>query len=126
MLLVHLSDLHCGGDTFSSRILARAIREVNHLEPDVVVITGDITNSGLIDEYKLASRYIDRINCDRVLVGSGNHDFQHTGFLLWEHFFSPPEKMIIGKIMISHLRTARPIEVRVKSVIASSCGSMRF
>lgn len=108
MLLVHLSDLHCGGDTFSPKILEKAIREVNHLRPDVIVITGDITNSGLIDEYKLASRYIKKFKCEKVLVGSGNHDYQHTGFLLWGHFFPPPEKMILEKVMISHLRTARP------------------
>lgn len=108
MLLVHLSDLHCGGDTFSLKILEKAIKEVNHLRPDVIVITGDITNSGLIDEYKLASRYIKKLKCDRILVGSGNHDFLHTGFLLWEHFFPPPEKVAFGKVMISHLRTARP------------------
>ncbi len=108
MLLVHLSDLHCGGDTFSPKALERAIREINHLGPDVVVITGDITNSGLIDEYELASKYLKKLECDRVLVGSGNHDFQHTGFLLWEHFFPPPKKMTFGEVMISHLRTARP------------------
>jgi len=108
MLLVHLSDLHCGADTFSPNMLETAIKEINGLKPDIVVITGDVTNTGLIDEYKMAARYIGRFKCDRVLVGSGNHDYEHTGFLLWEHFFPPPEKLEFEDVMISHLRTARP------------------
>jgi len=108
MLLVHLSDLHCGADTFSPKMLETAIREINGLRPDAIVITGDVTNMGLIDEYKLAARYIKKFKCDRVLIGSGNHDFEHTGFLLWDHFFPPPEMVTFENFMISHLRTARP------------------
>lgn len=108
MLLIHLSDLHCGADTFSPRMLKTAIREINRLRPDAIVITGDITNTGLIDQYELAARYIKKFKCERVLIGSGNHDFEHTGFLLWEHFFPPPEMVIFEDVMISHLRTARP------------------
>jgi 3',5'-cyclic AMP phosphodiesterase CpdA len=89
-------------------MLKTAIREINRLRPDAIVITGDITNTGLIDQYELAARYIKKFKCERVLIGSGNHDFEHTGFLLWEHFFPPPEMVIFEDVMISHLRTARP------------------
>ena len=106
--MVHLSDLHCGAATFSPKMLETAIREINGLRPDAIVITGDITNAGLIDEYKLAARYVKKLKCDRVLIGSGNHDFEHTGFLLWDHFFPRPEMVTFENFMISHLRTARP------------------
>lgn len=108
MLLVHLSDLHCGRNSFSPRILERAIKEINSLEPDVIVVTGDITNGGLIDEYKLAAKHIRKFKCDKILLGSGNHDFEHTGFLLWEHFFPKPEMLTLKDTLIAHLRTARP------------------
>jgi Icc protein len=108
MLLVHLSDLHCGAETFSPKMLATAIKEINALKPDVVIVTGDVTNSGLLDEYKLAARYIGKLRCGRVLVGSGNHDYEHTGFLLWDHFFPRPEMLVLDELLIAHLRTARP------------------
>lgn len=107
-MLVHLSDLHCGRNSFSPRTLERAIKEINSLEPDVIVITGDITNGGLIDEYKLAAKHIRKLKCEKILLGSGNHDFQHTGFLLWEHFFPKPEMLTLKDTLIAHLRTARP------------------
>lgn len=108
MLLVHLSDLHCGAETFSHKTLETAIREINALKPDVIVITGDITNMGIIDQYELAAKYIKKFKCDRVLIGSGNHDFDHTGFLLWDHFFPRPEMATFENFMIGQLRTARP------------------
>jgi 3',5'-cyclic AMP phosphodiesterase CpdA len=108
MLLVHLSDLHCGAETFSPKTLETAIREINALKPDAIVITGDITNMGIIDQYELAAKYIKKFKCDRVLMGSGNHDFDHTGFLLWDHFFPRPEMTTFENFMIGQLRTARP------------------
>jgi Icc protein len=108
MLLVHLSDLHCGAETFSPETLETAIKEINALKPDVVVITGDITNMGIIDQYELAAGYIKKFKCDQVLMGSGNHDFDHTGFLLWDHFFPRPEMATFENFMIGKLRTARP------------------
>ena len=108
MLLVHLSDLHCGAETFSHKTLETAIREINALKPDAVVITGDITNIGIIDQYELAAKYIKKFKCDRVLIGSGNHDFDHTGFLLWDHFFPRPEMTTFENFMIGQLRTSRP------------------
>lgn len=108
MLIVHLSDLHCGAGTFSDKALQTAVEEINKLGPEVVIITGDITDAGLVEQFKLAAKRIRGLRCDKVFVGSGNHDFEHTGFLVWEHFFPRPEKVVFDDFMISHLRTARP------------------
>ena len=63
--IVQLSDLHCGQQFFLPQQLERAIAEVNELEPDVVVISGDLTSHGFKDEYALAREYLDG---DRVRV----------------------------------------------------------
>ena len=56
--IVQLSDLHCGQQFFLPQHLERAIAEVNEMEPDVVVISGDLTSNGFKDEYVLARDYL--------------------------------------------------------------------
>ena len=36
---------------------------INRLEPDLVVITGDLTENGFSAEYDGVKRFIDRIEC---------------------------------------------------------------
>src|SRR6185312_10540707 len=44
--IVQISDLHCGTQFFLPNLLERAITEVNDMEPDIVVISGDLTTFG--------------------------------------------------------------------------------
>ena len=72
--VAQLSDLHCGSQHFVPTLLERAIVEVNELDPDVVVISGDLTADGLRGEYVEAREAIDGIACERLVVIPGNHD----------------------------------------------------
>ena len=73
--IAQLSDLHCGQQFFLPDLLERAIVEINDVQPDVVVCSGDLTSHGFKDEYALAKRYLDAIEClqragvDLVLSG---------------------------------------------------------
>jgi len=71
--IVQLSDLHCGQQFFLPQHLERAISETNELEPDVVVISGDLTSNGFKDEYALARDYLNRIECGSMVVIPGGH-----------------------------------------------------
>ena len=51
MKIVQLSDVHFGSQ-FRSDIFDKVIEEVNDLSPDAVIITGDLTNEGLKEEYE--------------------------------------------------------------------------
>ena len=62
--IAHLSDLHCGGQYFVPGLLERAISEINDLEPDIVVCSGDLTTFGFKHEYEEARRYLDKVECD--------------------------------------------------------------
>ena len=42
--IVQISDLHTGFSEFREDILLRAINKINKLQPDAVVISGDITD----------------------------------------------------------------------------------
>src|SRR6185312_14528357 len=85
--IIQISDLHCGTQFFLPNLLERAITEVNDLEPDIVVVSGDLTTFGFKEEYALAKDYIDRINCDCVVIIPGNHDSRNVGYVHFEELF---------------------------------------
>ena len=66
--IAHLSDLHCGSPAFQADLLERAIEEINELQPAVAVISGDLTTDGYEREYIAAREYLDRIECEDLIV----------------------------------------------------------
>src|SRR3569833_2915525 len=85
--IAQLSDLHCGQQFFLPELLERAITEINDLQPDVVVCSGDLTSHGFKDEYALAREYLDGIDCKNVVVIPGNHDSRNVGYVHFEELF---------------------------------------
>jgi 3',5'-cyclic AMP phosphodiesterase CpdA len=85
--IAQISDLHCGETHFVPNLLERAISEVNDLEPDVVVVSGDLTTFGFKEEYALAKEYLDRVECESLVVIPGNHDSRNVGYVHFEELF---------------------------------------
>jgi len=110
MIIAQLSDIHCGSaETFLKDKLALAIREVNRLNPDVVVLSGDLTENGFKNEFEEAKRFIDQIKCRRKIITMGNHDAKYTGFLIFEDIFGLPSGTYSNKnYTIIYANTARP------------------
>ncbi len=108
LLLVHMSDIHCG-PKFKGEKLQQTINEINALDPAVVVVTGDLTEDGTLDEYQMAKRYLEQLHCERLVVGSGNHDSRTTGYLLFPRFFGEPSSVTrIQDVQLIMLNTSRP------------------
>ncbi|MGC9271169.1 phosphodiesterase [Acidiphilium sp.] len=84
MLIAHLSDLHIrpfglpANRVVETNMMAeRAVRQLARLAPAAVVITGDLTDSGEIEEYAELRRLLEgRLGCP-IYVVPGNHD--HRG-----------------------------------------------
>ena len=93
-VIAHLSDLHMGSQYFVANLLDRALVEVNDLAPDVVVVTGDLTNMGYRQEFREAREYIDRLTCPDILVVPGNHDSRNVGYAHFERLFATRETVI--------------------------------
>lgn len=87
MTIAHISDLHCGSVYHMPALANRVVDELNALEPDVVAVTGDLTDMGYRGEYLSARKLIDRIDCPRKLVLSGNHDARNVGETHFEEIF---------------------------------------
>jgi Icc protein len=87
LTICQISDIHCGNARFVPDLLDRTIIEVNRADPAVVVVSGDLTDAGYREEFEEARRYIDRIECDNVMVIPGNHDARNVGYLHFERLF---------------------------------------
>ena len=85
--IAHLSDIHCGDPHFVPDLMERAIADINALEPDIVVCSGDLTTFGFKEEYVQAKRYLDRLDCDSFVVIPGNHDSRNVGYVHFEELF---------------------------------------
>jgi 3',5'-cyclic AMP phosphodiesterase CpdA len=73
--IAHVSDTHFGGPPDAT---ARAERVLAHLlamdpRPDALVVSGDIADHGLAEEYADARRVLDAWPGPRI-IGTGNHD----------------------------------------------------
>src|ERR671933_2068886 len=107
--IVQLSDLHCGQQFFLPNLLERAIAEVNELEPDVVVCSGDLTSHGFKDEYALAKRYLDQIECDSLVVIPGNHDSRNVGYVHFEELFGTRNSVLrVGGVTVVAVDSTEP------------------
>lgn len=107
MRLVQLSDLHFGS-LFLQDVFDAVVDEVNKLGPDAIVITGDLTDEGILPQFEKARSEIGRFNCDNVIVIAGNHDYRHTGYLLFKKFFPTKHVYEFDDAVILTLGTARP------------------
>jgi len=85
--IAQISDLHCGSPHFVPSLLDRALVEINDLQPDLVIVSGDLTGDGLRGEYELARKYLDRVECEHMLVIPGNHDSRNVGYVHFEEMF---------------------------------------
>jgi 3',5'-cyclic-AMP phosphodiesterase len=87
LTIAQISDLHCGSPHFVESLLERAIVELNDLEPDVVIVSGDLTGDGLRGEYMEAHDALGKIACKRKIVIPGNHDSRNVGYVHFEELF---------------------------------------
>ena len=85
--IAHISDVHCGGAHFVPSLMDRAIAEINEMEPDLVVCSGDLTTFGFKQEYLEAKGYLQKIECEAFVVIPGNHDSRNVGYVHFEQLF---------------------------------------
>ncbi len=108
MIIIQLSDLHVGSQ-FQPELFETVVKEVNELNPDVIVITGDLTNEGLMKEYEKCKSLLTKFNTKKIFTISGNHDYRNTGYLLFKKFF-PFETIneLDDEVVLVTLGTSRP------------------
>jgi Icc protein len=111
--IVQISDIHVGSGLFRPELLDAAIEETNALEPDLVAIAGDLTMEGYRWEFEEAKGYLDRLDCENVVVVPGNHDAKNVGYRHFEEFFGLREGAVTltvpeGEAKIVALDSTKP------------------
>ena len=122
-VVAQLSDLHCGSPYFDGALLETAVAETIALEPDLVVVGGDLTAEGYAHEFREAAQHLQPLTDAglRVIVIPGNHDSKNVGYLHYRDTFGPGD--VAGKgDSVLHLTSAPatdPLSVRVVAVDSS-------
>lgn len=73
MLIAQLSDIHAAPDNDNLQRLHRAINWLRELSPDLLVVSGDLTDDGWGAGYRAIDRALQRLAC-RSLILPGNAD----------------------------------------------------
>lgn len=85
------------------------LENINRSSPDIIVITGDLTENGLAAEYNGAKKFIDRIECKNKVIVPGNHDSRNAGYLFFEDLFKTRSTSgQFGEITVVGLDSSQP------------------
>jgi len=102
-VVAQLSDLHCGSPFFDAGLLETAVNETIGLNPDLVVIGGDLTAEGYAGEFRMAQEFLEPLFQAgfTMLVIPGNHDSKNVGYLHFRDTFGVGDAAEKGDRVIS-------------------------
>jgi len=69
--IVHLSDLHFG--RINAAVIGPLVSTINNIKPDVVAVSGDLTQRARSHQFKEARAFLDQLPRPQIVV-PGNHD----------------------------------------------------
>lgn len=85
--IVHLSDLHLGGSDFVPLWGEQVVETVNAVNPEILIVTGDLTTEGHVDEYEQVNNYLRKFKPANRIIVPGNHDSRNEGYTIFEEIF---------------------------------------
>lgn len=88
-VILHLSDTHFFGWAMRPGLAERIVEEAWDLSPDLVVVSGDLTQRAFHRQFQAARQWLDALP-KPLLVVPGNHDIPL--FHLWERLRRPLDR----------------------------------
>ncbi len=85
--IVHISDVHFTSRHFSRELWENTVRTTKEFDPDLVVVSGDLTDDGYPHEYKAVVDRLEDLSNFRMLIVPGNHDSRNYGYKIFEKIF---------------------------------------
>jgi 3',5'-cyclic AMP phosphodiesterase CpdA len=114
--LLHLSDLHFG--KVDPKVIEPLVQTIRSLQPDLIAVSGDLTQRALTSEFEQAREFLDRLEAPKIVV-PGNHDVPlfnlYARFVRrFEHFHRhiTPERVpefVDDEIAVIGINTARSL-----------------
>lgn len=77
MRIIHISDLHFGAH--NTTIIAPFLKDLALLKPDLIIISGDLTQRAKIEQYQLLQSFLKGLPAPFLAV-PGNHDIPFHNF----------------------------------------------
>lgn len=122
--LLHISDIHFGAEDDAA--LDAVASFARRIEPDALIVAGDITQSGRRREFEAARRWLDDLALETI-VAPGNHDTPAyhvparvlTPFDRYARFMGRYDavgrvvELAAGKVRVSAINTARGVQGRL-------------
>jgi len=87
--IAQVSDVHVGGSLSLPEALEAIIERLRRMQPDIVVVAGDLTTDGYEWEYEEAARWVDKIEFPKIVI-PGNHDSRNVGYIHFRRYFGEP------------------------------------
>lgn len=130
--LIHLSDLHFG--RVDSAIINPLIETAHALKPDLVAVSGDLTQRARSEQFKEAREFLDALPTPRIVV-PGNHDVPlHNVFARFATPFEKYRRWISDdlepvyedeEIVVMGINTARSLTIKDGRVNRGQIAQMR-
>lgn len=86
MKILHISDLHFGR-YFIRDVATALLDQLNRLSPDLIAITGDLTQRAKKSEFKEFHGFVKQLSPTPVISVPGNHDLPL--YRIWERCLAP-------------------------------------
>jgi 3',5'-cyclic-AMP phosphodiesterase len=88
--IAQVSDVHFGGAlSLPADTMERVAEDIGRIEPDVVVVAGDLTYTGYEWEYEEAADWLRTIDFPQIVI-PGNHDGRNVGRIHFRRLFGEP------------------------------------
>ncbi len=121
--LAHISDLHFG--RIDEEVVEALLADLRSLGPDLIVVSGDLTQRGHRHQFREARAFLDRLSAPYLVV-PGNHDIPGVNMLA--RFAAPFARYqryierdmrplhLDAEIAVLGLNTARPVRSALELV----------
>lgn len=131
--IVHISDIHFGKE--DRVVVERLVEKITELEPDIIVVSGDLTQRARKSQFEKAREFLARLPQPQIVV-PGNHDVPlYNAFDRFVHpldkykrfvsndlepFFQDEEMAVIG------VNTARSLTIKGGRISAEQVAKIRI
>ncbi len=96
MKILHVSDVHYREAPETWVLLKEAARLFEEMRPDLILLTGDLTNDGLDEQFLRVKRFVSWLDFCPVLIIPGNRDLAKTGATI------PVERSDLEYFLLTH------------------------
>jgi len=88
--IAQISDVHLGGSlSLPAEALDDILARLERIDPDIVVLAGDLTTDGYEWEYEQAAEWVGKIEFPKIVI-PGNHDSRNVGYVHFRRLFGDP------------------------------------